>query len=204
MGSRIAKFAPIGVVAGTMGYLCWPYVDDPALPPAPKAKTATELTAAMLSPQAAPPLSRDPFGSPPPHEKPSIARKTSKKHRDSPSPSANPAVAAGVAPDSVIPAPSSLVLHGTYVRGGHHVAIINQAVYAEGEQIAPPDAAITQCRVTHVGVDKVMLDLNGQIAELSYPEFKQPGPAVGVDPLLNAKRPLTSLVGGNDAPQATK
>lgn len=203
MASRIVKFAPIGVVAGTMGYLCWPYVDDPVLPPAPKAKAApVELTAAMLSPPAAPPLGRDPFGSAPPPAKP--AEKLTRQRGKTPAPpqAAEQPVAA-IARPAVIPAPSSLVLSGTYLRGGHHVAIINHAVYGEGETIAPPDPTLVDCRVVHVGVDKVMLDLNGQTAELTYPALL-PSATTQEATLTSDKRPLTSLVDSNSDHPGTK
>jgi hypothetical protein len=188
MSSKAAKFAPFCVVAGTLGYLCWPYLDDPT-PPAPtKPKAgAVELTAALLSPPAAPPLSRDPFGSDLASQKPAGAAADGKtdpadqtpaspENQEEPQPPETPALSV----------PSSLVLSGTYLRGNHRVAVINELVYAEGDQIVVKENAAANWSVSRVGIDRVMLEFGGEMAELSYPDLHAPKAASNSDPLPNA------------------
>jgi hypothetical protein len=183
MSSKAAKFAPFCVVAGTLGYLCWPYFEDPA-PPAPtKAKAAAavvELTPAILSPTSAPPLTRDPFGSEATAQK--LAASKANQKTD-PAAKAKPSAAKAEpepppsAEKPKIKPPSSLVLNGTYLRGDHRVAVINQAVYAEGERVKLADHAGVRCNLNQVDIDRVVLELDEGIAELSYPDMNPPTPA---------------------------
>lgn len=172
MNSRAAKFVPVGVVACAIGYLCWPYLATPSAPPAPK-KTSEreELTAAMLAPPPFSPLERDPFGV-----------LTTDENLTHPSHNAFPAfraqgslASAGAVPrhSTAYPADAlgGLVLLGTYVRGAHRAALINHSVYTEGDAITLDEQTGAICRVAAINLDKVVLDLNGQMAELSYPDF---------------------------------
>jgi hypothetical protein len=182
MSSKAAKFAPFCVVAGSLSYLCWPYFEDPT-PPSTKTKAApavVELTPKILSPTSAPPLTRDPFGSEAIAQKvaaskanqktgPAEKSKTAAEKKAEPEPP--PAEKPKIEP------PSSLVLNGTYVRGDHRVAVINQAVYAEGERVKLADQAGARCNLHQIEIDRVVLELEAGIAELTYPDLDPPKPA---------------------------
>jgi hypothetical protein len=187
MSSKAAKFAPFCVVAGTLGYLCWPYFEDPT-PPSTKAKAApavVELTPKILSPTSAPPLTRDPFGSE------AIAQKVAASkanQKTGPADKTKTAAAKKTDPEPPPPAekpkikpPSSLVLNGTYVRGDHRVAVINQAVYAEGDRVKLADHAGVRCDLNRVDIDRVVLELEEGIAELEYPSLDPSKPAPNAD-----------------------
>jgi hypothetical protein len=205
MSSKAAKFAPFCVVAGTLGYLCWPYFEDPAVPPQAKAKATAvvELTPAILSPTAAPALTRDPFGS----EEAAQKLAASKADRKvGPASQAKPS-AAKAEPEPPPPAekpkikpPSSLVLNGTYLRGDHRVAVINQAVYAEGERVKLADHAGVRCNLNQVEIDRVVLELDEGIAELSYPDLNPPQPAPNTAAPSPASAPTPAPAGENSSP----
>jgi hypothetical protein len=148
-------------VAGVLGYLCWPYLDDPAKPPPSKANKAAELTADLLSPPAAADLSRNIFESAQaPGTSPAPTVRTS---------SPQSAESAAKKPDeTTTTAPDSLVLSGTFVRGKNRVALINDALYAAGDPIPAAIVSAAGCRVKSVEVDRVLLDIDGRQAELVY------------------------------------
>jgi hypothetical protein len=183
MSSKAAKFAPFCVVASTLGYLCWPYFEDPT-PPSTKAKAAptlVELTPAVLSPASAPPVTRDLFGSEATAQKLAASKANQKT---GPVDKAKTAASKNAEPEPPPPAekpkikpPSSLVLNGTYVRGDHRVAVINQAVYAEGDRVKLADHAGVRCNLNRVDIDRVVLELEEGIAELEYPGLDPPKPA---------------------------
>lgn len=65
MPVRAGKFAPIAAVAGVLGYLAWPYLDEPAgMRNAKDAPRPLELAQAQLTPAATPPPDRNPFVTP--------------------------------------------------------------------------------------------------------------------------------------------
>src|SRR3569623_2344027 len=130
MRSRISRLAPITVVAGSMGYLCWSHLGEETQPQKPKSpSTSTELTAARLAPPAAPDLVRDPFNSTTPS-----------------APTKGPAGGgtrlvkqeASLSPGEV----DKLVLSGTYLQGRRRMAVIYGAVYAEGDSLKSGDASL--------------------------------------------------------------
>ncbi len=157
----LTKFAPIGIVAGVMGYLCWPYFDEPSK----RSESAgldqvIQVTAALLSPSVAPALKRDPFKS---------AKSNGPVASTSPRSTANkPGTAAKAVAAPIAGPPITLVLNGTYVRGNQRIAVINGTVYAQGEQISVEHASVENCSVARVDVDKVVLNFNGATAELRY------------------------------------
>ena len=58
------------------------------------------------------------------------------------------------------------------------MAVINDSLYSEGEQIPPSFAAVPNCTVARVDFDRVVLDMVGTSAELLYPDPTAPPPAV--------------------------
>lgn len=182
MSTAIARFAPIGAVAGVLGYLCWPYLDDPAKPPPSKANKAAALTADLLSPPAAADLTRNIFES-------AAAPSAPPPTVDTSSPQVTEPVAEKPS-DSVTTAPDSLVLSGTFVRGKNRVALINDALYAAGDQIPAAIVNSQGCRVKSVEVDRVLLDIDGRQAELVYRDL-----------LASTAETLTSAGGATDEPE---
>lgn len=93
-----------------------------------------------------------------------------------------------------------LVLHGTYLRGNHRVALINKAVYHEGDQITLDEETGTFCRIAEISIDKVVLDLNGEMAELSYPNFLAPPPPQNPQQQLPIEESLVPVATADDLP----
>lgn len=188
MANNLVKFAPIGLVAGAMGYFCWSHLDEaaPAAPGGAAAKTG-ELTAVQLQPPAAPALSRDPFV---PHdfvppEPPVQAKKetpaatvagarpeqSAKVTPPPPDATKTKPVTAAARVDS--PQKSRIAgdytLSGTYVsRGGQRMAIINGSIYTQGQRLAIDKSAKDVVIVDRVDVDKVVLRLQDDTSELVY------------------------------------
>jgi hypothetical protein len=80
MSVRAAKFAPIAAVAGVLGYLAWPYLDEPAgMRNAKDAPKPPELAQSQLSPAPTPPPDRNPFATPE-SDKPVAAADGSDEH----------------------------------------------------------------------------------------------------------------------------
>jgi hypothetical protein len=180
MSTRVAKLVPIGVVAGAMGYFCWSHFDAPAVmaPPAKAAAKTPELTAALLSPPAAPDLERDPFAPPtvemPPEPAP---RAPDKQAKATTAPGAPATVAQGNKPrqpGAPVQRIEGLVLSGTYVRGKRRMAVINGLLYSEGEQITPVGPTAVTASVARVEVDRVIVSMDGRHAELAYASHESP------------------------------
>jgi hypothetical protein len=176
MSTKLARFGPITAVAGLLGYLCWPYLDEPVTAPKSKgAPKAVELPTALLAPPEAPDLDHDPFGSraasaPPVTKLTSAAKSASAAKVSGPvSASTKPEGAAKTTAALTVSAPSTLVLSGTYIRGNRRVAVINDSLYSEGEQISTSLATVPNCSVARVDIDRVLLNVAGKTAELSYP-----------------------------------
>jgi hypothetical protein len=167
---------PIGVVAGAMGYFCWSHLDAPAVmaPPAKAATKAPELTAAMLSPLAAPDLDRDPFAPPAVEVPPEPAARELAKQAKAMSAPGKPETGAqdNKTPDAgstaSTPRIEGLVLSGTYVRGDRRMAVINGLLYSEGEQITSAGPTAVAASVARVDVDRVILNMEGRHAQLAY------------------------------------
>src|SRR5262249_51335457 len=60
-----------------------------------------------------------------------------------------------------------LVLNGTYVRGDRRMAVINGAVYTEGQTISPASAG-RAVSLARVDVDRVVLSVDRMTSELAY------------------------------------
>lgn len=170
MSRQLAKSAPILIVAAFLGYLCWPYVDDPArrLQTANPGKSL-EGFAAQLEPAAAPSLDRDPFNS----------RAAEKAARPAVSEGAKKAPVTGetakVAPASpgtvktvVAGAPGEFDLQATHLRGDRRVALINGSVYVEGDEIKPSGASAASYTVARIYAHTVVLQGNDQTTVLTY------------------------------------
>jgi hypothetical protein len=161
-----------------MGYLCWPYLDDPAAPSAFKTSAKlVDVNAALLSPPAAPPLVRDPFA-PAAALASQSAHPSAVKARSGTPLSApdRPAAPGKSAPAPAFVAPSALVLKATLVRGNHRLAVINDSLYGEGDPIRLPESTAPVCAVARVTVDNVVLELNGETAELTFPAMNPTRP----------------------------
>jgi len=171
MPAKLSKMAPIAVVAVILGYLCFPYVDDPA--PAKKSKSAAksaEPLTNLLNPKPAGDVRADLFEIPK-AVGPAVAKKST-------STSTSQAAAAKKSASSHSDDLKNFALSGTYVAGGRRFAVINGSLYAEGEQItsAGPKAktAPAICTVLRVEIDKVVLGFQGQTKELHYADPSLP------------------------------
>ena len=171
MHSRISRLAPISIVAGSMGYLCWSHIGDEAAPQKPKAlSTATELTAAQLLPPAATVLVRDPVTS----------ANTSLAPTKGPAGGGTRLVKqeASLSPGDI----DKLVLSGTYLQGRRRMAVIIGAVFAEGDSLKSGNASLGT--VAQIDLHRVVLLVGEQQLAISYPEHvpgaKTPGPASAV------------------------
>jgi hypothetical protein len=154
-----------------MGYLCWSHIGDEAAPQKPKApSTATELTATQLLPPAATDLVRDPFNS----------TKTPSAPSKGPAGGGTRLMTqeASLSPGDV----DKLVLSGTYLRGRRRMAVINGAVYAEGDSLKSGNASLGT--VAQIDLHRVVLLVGEQQLAISYPEHlpgaMTPGPASAV------------------------
>jgi hypothetical protein len=177
MSAHLAKFAPIGLVAGAMGYFCWSHFEE-AAPAAPASGVAKpiEMTAALLKPPAAPELNRDPFMA---HDAPRPAEAThAAAGLRAPSPPGpllpgeasrtGASAVGGRATTHGADITGELVLSGTYVRGNRRMAVINGSIYSQGDRIASSTAGSNAVTVARVDVDRVMLRLDRGTTELLY------------------------------------
>ena len=187
MPAKLSKMAPIAVVAVILGYLCSPYLGDSA--PATKPKTSPKSTvplATLLNPTPAGDVRADLFEIPK-VVGPAIAKKPAS------STSASRASATKNAASAQNSDLKSFVLSGTYVAGGRRFAVINGALYTEGERITSagrgdkvgPDI----CTVSRVEIDKVVLSFQGQTKELHYAD-----PSLPPDPKSKSAGVATSSV----------
>jgi hypothetical protein len=178
MYRRITKSTPILIVGAILGFLCWPYVDEH--PPRPKEVDSTKALkslVASLSPPEAPAPLRDPFDSR------ATVRSGRRKAGKTPA-AAGAAALAGSAPGGAAAKPPSrapvdLALQATHLRGDRRIALINGAVYAEGDQIKPTGPTAATYTVTRIYPHRVVLESASQALELTYPAHDakpNPGP----------------------------
>ncbi len=163
MSRRIKKLTPILIVGAILGFLCWPYLDDNA--PRPKevdaVKPLKSLVAALSPPPAQAP-ERDPFDS----------RATVRQGRHGKGAAKTPGKAGSsgeVAGSSLPHAPGELALQATHLRGDRRIALINGAVYAEGDQIKPTGPTTPTYTVTRIYPHRVVLGSDDETLELTYP-----------------------------------
>jgi hypothetical protein len=177
MSRRIKKSMPILIVGAILGFLCWPYLEEKT--PRPKEVDAVKplkTLVAALSPPPAPPPARDPFDSRA-TERP--GRRGKKQTAKTPGKGGNAAEAGKtVAAGSSLPrAPSELSLQATHLRGERRIALINGAVYAEGDEIKPTGPNAVAYTVTRIYPHRVVLESEDQKLELMYPTHDaKPGP----------------------------
>jgi len=173
MSSKLTKFAPIAAVAGTLGYLCWPYFDDPTAAKSKPAKSAEPL-ASLLAVKAPGDVRPDLF------EVPVVEIRKAVKATGS----ASGKPGSGKPVTSQKDVKAALVLSGTYIAGDSRYAIINGSLYSEGDQIVPTKSgkssgkaaaeAPQTCTLKHVDLDKVVLDFQGKTTELRYSDSALP------------------------------
>lgn len=174
MSKQLIKMAPIGVVAAILGYLCYPYLDDPtAASKSKNSNTAAASLATLLNPARAGNVRENLFEIPQVAERPAPKKATA---------NADKLAAAKKAADArSVDIFKTFVLSGTYLTSGHRYAVINGSLYAEGEQIeasgkAAKAAHTAACTVSHVDIDKVVLSFQGQTKELHYSDKSAPDP----------------------------
>jgi hypothetical protein len=200
MSAKLSKMAPIAVVAAILGYLCWPYLDDPAADAKSKAATKpAQSLSALLSPAATGNLRSDLF------EIPQVATPTVAKKAASPANQVSAAKKATADAAARADEFKHFVLSGTYVSGGRRYAVINGALYAEGEQIAATGKGAKTAStymVSRVEIDKVVLSFQGENKELHYadpvapPEPRATGIATSA---VDAAQSLTSTTASENA-----
>jgi len=198
MSKKLSKFGPLAAVAGTLGYLCWPYFDDPtaAIKSKAAAKSAEPL-ASLLAVKAAADVRPDLFEVPKGLTRPAARIATGGAGGKSGS------AKKGASSTGTMEA---LVLNGTYVAADARYAVINGSLYSEGDQIVlaksgkpggnlgaePPEA----CTLKHVDVDKVVLSFQGKSKELHYANPPSPAETEGQQGGLPARQ---SSVGSTSA-----
>jgi hypothetical protein len=200
MPAKLSKIAPIAAVVAILGYLSWPYLDDPAAAKSKIAAKIGEPLATLLNPKPAGDVRADLF------EIPKVIGPTTAK-KTSTSTSGNPAAAAKKSASAHGDELKNFVLTGTYVAGGRRYAIINGSLYSEGEQVASSGRGTKSspavCTVSRVEIDKVVLSFQGETKELHYadpvappdPRNKSAGMATSA---TDAAQSLTSTpAGGN-------
>jgi hypothetical protein len=178
MSARAKKMMPIGIVAGALGYLCWPYADSPVAKPEVTSPAKTiEALAALLSPAAAPPPDRDPFNSRTPPASARLATGPDTKKTASTAQGATETAAPRRATETVVAATlGDLSLQGTHIWGKRRLAVINGSVYAEGDEIKASGAMTGSYKVNRVFAHKVQVQCDGQAVELTYPGH-EPNPS---------------------------
>jgi hypothetical protein len=189
MYRRIKKSTPLLIVAAALGFLGWPYLD--ARSPRPKEVDSTSalksLVAALSPPEAAAPL-RDPFDS---RAAARPGRRKADAAKNAPPPAATPvkmstpaveSLQTASAPDAAAElspprGPGDLALQATHLRGDRRVALINGAVYSEGDEIQPNGPAAAAYTVSRIYLHRVVLAGENRTLELNYPthDVKQNG-----------------------------
>jgi hypothetical protein len=192
MYRRLKKYTPILIVAAALGFLCWPYVDENS--PRPKELDSTKALknlVASLSPADAPAPERDPFDSRATvrsgKRKGATAVKTQtpviaeEKKSTPPGISSQPARAPSLAATAVpLRGPNDLALQATHLRGDRRIALINGAVYTEGDEIKPNGPTATAYTINRIYPHRVVLERESQTVDLNYPahdEKPKPGSA---------------------------
>ena len=129
MQAKLSKIAPIAVVAAILGYLCWPYLDDPASGKSKAAAKTGEPLANLLNPKPAGDVRADLF------EIPKVSGPLAAAKKTSTSTSAGQRAAGKNSASARGDELKNFVLTGTYVAGGRRFAVINGSLYSEGEQL---------------------------------------------------------------------
>lgn len=180
MSRQLAKSAPILIVAAFLGYLCWPYVDNPARrPETAKPGKALESFAAQLAPAAALSLERDPFNSRAVEKtaRPAVTEGAKKAPVTGETAKEGPA-STGAAKTVVAGAPGEFDLQATHLRGERRVALINGSVYVEGDEIKPSGASAASYTVARIYAHTVVLQGSDQTTVLTY-SSRESKPAAG-------------------------
>jgi hypothetical protein len=169
MGVSINKLAPSAVVVALVGYCIWPSVSEltsPSPSPMPP-KKLSDLPASLYAPVMPPPLAKNPWGGKDaetlfasknlvtPAETTAKAFADGDKDKDKPA----------KAPINLL---AGLTLSGTYIASGERLAVINGAVCAAQEDLPPSVGAVAQIKVAEVLPYSVVLQHDGQTAELTY------------------------------------
>ncbi len=194
MAVSIGKFAPTAIVLAAVGYCCWPYLEDPGHRPKMEEKKLPEIAASVLSPTIKPAPGRDPFGMTgevdmfkvleastgkkgatkpgegPPAKKLTPAEEKAAREKEKEEAAKKAAEAAEIARKAVAQdlkvALNSTTLNATYLRGTHHVAVINREVFKEGQTL--DNLSTRPIKIAKIAPRKVLLELEGQTVELTY------------------------------------
>jgi hypothetical protein len=160
MSARLKRHAPVLIVLAILGYLCWPYLGSATDAHANQANKGPEIAAASLSPHVETAFNRDPFKGPGAHlvHAPPVTNHALGK------PASKPALSSTESTDLL----NGLALNATFLRGSHRSALINGALYAEGDQVKLAAATPAPVKIARVLPDKVLLQCADQTLELTY------------------------------------
>lgn len=205
--------APTLTVLIAVGYCCWPYLEDPGQGRIKEEKKKlAEIGAAVLSPKIDPSPGRDPFGMSGKAADlfKTIDKSATRKDPNQPAGAAgSPATPGGKdaggkdagenaprgpsekelelarknAEQELKKALTSLTLNGTFLRGSRKVAVINGELYSEGATLDKADPSFRALKVSQVHQHKVVIESQGQTAELRYANIvpqADPAPANAV------------------------
>lgn len=169
MNVILKKMAPTLVVLAVAGYCCWS--DEETGSPAKGKENGGNkpaLTAALLTPQAAPPPGRDPF-----YTALSETADDKAKKPAPPLPRPKRELPTSVH-DDLLKLTSGLVLRATFIHGDRRVALINDRFYAEGDAL--PCSKTIAVTIARIAPNKVIIRHAGQNAELKYSNSPMPAP----------------------------
>jgi hypothetical protein len=165
MSARMKRMAPTGFVAGVLVYLCWNYAGG-AGATHPASPNKLEIATTLLEPSPATSPVRDPFNSRR-AELAGTAAPSEKTASQAPSPQAV-AVPPRAAELIVATVQNDLTLQATHVGGNRSVALINGAVYAEGDKILSSGATTRSYQVGRISPHRVEVRCDGQTVQLTY------------------------------------
>ncbi len=203
MAISLSKMAPSAIMVAAVGYCCFPYLNQPGMPPAVNKEISKshEIPLELLSPNVGSTQARDPFDLKAKDDKGTKGGQVAGKKdgakvivKDGKPMAPESAVAQAVREAAVRAAAAEkaakelhdalkgLVLNGTYVSSNRRVAVINSHLYAEGQTVRPVATAAKSFVVSRIDQHKVVLQLGAQTAELGYPKLpaktdkKKPAP----------------------------
>jgi len=164
MNDHLIRFAPLGSVLVLAAWCAWPYLSLPdGAAQLNQSNKLPRISRAMISPEFHAAMHRDPFV--PFSPEPEV-------HEEAPVVASAPSqfIPAEVEPPPVDPlqALSGLKLNATSDFGARPMALINGALHEPGDRLTLDDGDFI-CTVRQIVHDKVVVEHEGELYELTYP-----------------------------------
>lgn len=187
MSDLIKRLGPTCAVLGVVVWCCWPYIRSSTSPlnAAPDAKLP-RVARSVLSPEIRESSRRDPFQTAPDEAETSsfvpfaaMGRLLNKLREDRQwLGQRQTADSTALLAEHAVPEPSALskrlTLNATYLHPTERLAVIDNRIYVEGDEVPVTGAADQPCTLKRVRRDRVVLQYRGETVVLAYP---QPTPA---------------------------